>query len=465
MTVAAWYPRRSVSKGASIFLAAALLLACRAATEIAVSVQTDLPCDQVQSAALRVVGGADDASVSTKCEPQGDGAYLGTVVLVPGASRDGRLQIVVTATLDGGSCDTPADAGLRGCIVEQRDWAFVPHDSLTATVLLPRDCVNIRCDGGTTCDPTGACVPLAQCNFAACAPADAGADAGSAADAAPDVDATVPMDAPETAPADAGSDATLPEPDAAEFYTLGGTLSGLLDGGAVVLDDDAAGALTLTANGPFAFPNLVTSSYAVTVASQPPGPRPEQCVVTNGTGAASPSPVTDVAVVCTEVPMNHRTDDSQCATPPPAGTCTMSSQGSACTADGQCTAGVNGRCIMSTSGPVSCACEYDACLQDTDCPSGELCVCQGSAYRQAALNACVTSNCRVDSDCGPGGYCSPSLGNGYDGCAGSIYGYFCHVPSDGCVNDADCSAMGTGNRCEWSPASGHWGCQTVGLCQ
>jgi hypothetical protein len=51
----------------------------------------------------------------------------------------------------------------------------------------------------------------------------------------------------------------------------------------------------------------------------------------------------------------------------------------------------------------------------------------------------------VDSDCGPGEYCSPSAqpapgGQGVNACYGATP-YYCHTASDTCINDADCAAL------------------------
>ncbi len=151
------------------------------------------------------------------------------------------------------------------------------------------------------------------------------------------------------------------------------------------------------------------------------------------------------------VPVNHRPDDSQCSQPAAAGDCTISGGSLTCGSDAQCTTGTNGRCIESGGGAITCLCTYDTCTHDTDCPSGELCACHGSAFTGGAGNTCTQGNCRVDSDCGSGGYCSPS--HGTSGCGG-LTGYYCHAPSDSCVDDSDCSG-GAGNVCAWSMSAGH----------
>jgi hypothetical protein len=54
-------------------------------------------------------------------------------------------------------------------------------------------------------------------------------------------------------------------------------------------------------------------------------------------------------------------------------------------------------------------------------------------------NQCKKGNCRIDSDCGPGGYCSPAT----DAC-GAVLGYYCHTAADECVNDDDCAGRDAG---------------------
>ena len=81
-------------------------------------------------------------------------------------------------------------------------------------------------------------------------------------------------------------------------YSVGGTLSGLASGATVVLQDNAASDLTLTANGAFTFGTKLAAGapYAVTVKTNPAG---QTCTVTGGTGTIASANVTSVAVTCT----------------------------------------------------------------------------------------------------------------------------------------------------------------------
>jgi hypothetical protein len=91
-------------------------------------------------------------------------------------------------------------------------------------------------------------------------------------------------------------------------------------------------------------------------------------------------------------------------------------------------------------------------MHDTDCSAGEVCACHGSAFLTGG-NACIAGNCRVDSDCGPGSFCSPSMSPN----CGGLLGYFCHTPQDQCVNDIDCTGYGP-QVCTYSTSSASWQC-------
>jgi hypothetical protein len=86
-------------------------------------------------------------------------------------------------------------------------------------------------------------------------------------------------------------------------FTIGGTVTGL-SGSGLVLQDNGADNLTITASGPFVFPTGVTSggAYVVSVASQPTNPA-QSCAVTGGSGNATAN-VSTVTVTCTTAAVN-----------------------------------------------------------------------------------------------------------------------------------------------------------------
>jgi hypothetical protein len=121
-----------------------------------------------------------------------------------------------------------------------------------------------------------------------------------------------------------------------------------------------------------------------------------------------------------------------------------------CTAHADCTEGANGRCIGN--GHDGWYCSYDACFQDSDCTY--VCLCEGG-FRSDA-NACMQSgNCKVDADCGGGGFCSPTYGRCGD-YSGTV-AFYCHTAQDDCVDDTDCG--GYPNYCAYDPVVGKWTCK------
>jgi Cys-rich repeat protein len=99
-------------------------------------------------------------------------------------------------------------------------------------------------------------------------------------------------------------------------------------------------------------------------------------------------------------------------------------------------------------------------MHDTDCAAGQACACHGSAYTSTG-NTCLAGDCRVDSDCGAGGYCSPAYNTAS---CGGLLGYFCHTAKDQCIDDSDCSTSSGLQVCTYSKTSGTWQCAARLLC-
>ncbi len=80
-------------------------------------------------------------------------------------------------------------------------------------------------------------------------------------------------------------------------YTVGGTVSGL-SSGTVVLQDNGADNLSVSANGSFTFATALASgaAYSVTVASSPSG---QACTAANASGTVGSSNITSITVSCT----------------------------------------------------------------------------------------------------------------------------------------------------------------------
>jgi hypothetical protein len=172
-------------------------------------------------------------------------------------------------------------------------------------------------------------------------------------------------------------------------------------------------------------------------------------------------------------PANHRPTHASCPSqrgPGPSGQPYFASDAAsstACASDSQCTSGTNGRCFPSEPLVAAGGCSYDECFTDSDCGSGTPCVCRASATDDTANVCDPGGNCVVDSDCGPNGYCSPSTQSCYE----TPGPYFCHTPSDTCVNDSDCDAVDAGKDecdsfafCAYDGDAGHWGCVATFCC-
>src|SRR5690606_25374237 len=155
-------------------------------------------------------------------------------------------------------------------------------------------------------------------------------------------------------------------------------------------------------------------------------------------------------------PQEHRPEEVVCDRERPAvdaglqpGAPEPSDIEGACVQDSDCTDGFAGRCV---NGRGMLFCSYDECTTDSECEGTTVCDC-GLAGSELT-NSCVAGNCRVDDDCGEGGYCSPSQGS--CGSYSGVVAYWCHTPEDECLDDSDCDV----GYCALFPEIGIWACQT-----
>ncbi|MGH7439060.1 MAG: hypothetical protein ACRENE_25505 [Polyangiaceae bacterium] len=222
------------------------------------------------------------------------------------------------------------------------------------------------------------------------------------------------------------------------------------------------------------------------------------CSAGSGEGKGALSSATD-SPSKSAVPLHHRAAATSCqptllpaeptSVPPAAsgdaGGLQLSHE---CTTHADCTDAPNGRCVdIPTFNPSTASpgtyCVYEQCTQDSNCAAGSACFCSddptfcagGYSPSCSLLNAeiictcgianqCRKGNCRVDSDCGANGYCSP----GIDPC-GEVTGYYCHTAADECVNDTDCAgddaAASNPRRCMPDPnGQTHWVCSYIAGC-
>jgi len=86
---------------------------------------------------------------------------------------------------------------------------------------------------------------------------------------------------------------------AVNTYTIGGSVTGLLEGTQVILTNNGGDDLTITANGDFIFTAKLphADTYDVMVLTQPTSPN-QTCTVTSGAGTIAYENITDVVVTC-----------------------------------------------------------------------------------------------------------------------------------------------------------------------
>lgn len=154
-------------------------------------------------------------------------------------------------------------------------------------------------------------------------------------------------------------------------------------------------------------------------------------------------------------------------------TCTNSQPGvgdpeDECTTDADCEGG-GARCLdeWQGMGATLCTCHTPDCFEDADCPGMGVCSCgktDASCYcsgpsHKSCLHKCLFSDCRTDTDCGEGKFCSPS----WDDCGWQIQGYHCHAPEVAeCFNSWEC--MGADHwGCNFEKGKG-WICQEMPMC-
>jgi hypothetical protein len=186
----------------------------------------------------------------------------------------------------------------------------------------------------------------------------------------------------------------------------------------------------------------------------------------NGAASSSSSSTTSSSGCPQQAPMQHRATETACAPSAP-----VNGPYPPCMTDADCQMGdgfgslLMGKCIMTSDGGTTC--DFNACATDADCPDPtNVCSCQGLSGGEGRFGSlCITANCHTDADCGPMGYCSPSVDFG----CGSFFGtqgYYCHTCADTCVEDTDCPPdpmQGPDPHCAYDPTVGHWACG-YGLC-
>ncbi len=164
--------------GLALLGAVALPGCSQKATEVIVSVYTDVPCEATAAVAAGKPGelGSRPASaVSTECDSET--GYLGSAVVVPQGSDSKEIAVEVRVRADGAPPDSClADNGYRGCIVARRILHFIPHRSVQMRIDLRNPCLDVPCSETTTCVAqgfSGACID-ATIDLSNCVDGDCG---------------------------------------------------------------------------------------------------------------------------------------------------------------------------------------------------------------------------------------------------------------------------------------------------
>lgn len=154
-------------------------------------------------------------------------------------------------------------------------------------------------------------------------------------------------------------------------YTVGGALAGLTPGFSVILQDRAGDPITLTANGPFAFPTQLQDEvpYSVSVFLDAMN---EACTVTGGTGTIAGADVTTINVQCAPIDCVHGQSCPSgylCLANVPSGDAGLCAK--ECTTDADCGPGL---CSPAGHGSSPNFC-FEPCVLFTDagCTSGLTC--------------------------------------------------------------------------------------------
>jgi hypothetical protein len=118
-----------------------------------------------------------------------------------------------------------------------------------------------------------------------------------------------------------------------------------------------------------------------------------------------------------------------------------------CTKDSDCTESPNGHCELNDPGTAlgfpQCLCNY-GCKSDSDCGSGDICLCGDP------VGKCVLSQCSTGSGCLPGCDCASP----------QTFGSFaCQTPEDTCYSDQDC----VGAASSWDAGASIGSCYANGL--
>ncbi len=180
---------------------AAALASCLSATEIRVTLSTNVACSSQPTEAVFLGAATLPLARSNACTAGTQNNLIGSIVVLPKVSSDERVEINVVGSIDNtisaAECANRfaahADPSLlKPCIQARRSIAFIAHSPLDLPIVMDSACAGVVCKEGQTCVGGGCVDDHVTCDTNECASLDGGSPDASPVDAAPDVDAGTP---------------------------------------------------------------------------------------------------------------------------------------------------------------------------------------------------------------------------------------------------------------------------------
>jgi hypothetical protein len=151
--------------------------ACRGATQVTVTITTELPCSELRGVSIGVAadpalaeeraGAGRFVATTHQCDSP---STVGSIVVTPGASSVG-IVVIAGIDVESVSCKPPA---YEGCVVARRRLSFVEHGSLEIGIGVSRSCLGVPCDTQTSCVDGKCRSSEALCEGSACGQDPAG---------------------------------------------------------------------------------------------------------------------------------------------------------------------------------------------------------------------------------------------------------------------------------------------------
>lgn len=167
------------------------------------------------------------------------------------------------------------------------------------------------------------------------------------------------------------------------YYSVGGSVSGLLSGNSVVLQDNGGNSTTVSGNHAFTFSTQLASGsgYSVTVSTQPPG---QNCSVTGGSGTVVSANVTGVTINCTDNDYNVQATVGGL----------LSGNSIVLQDNGGDTLTVSASGTYNFATPVASGSPYDVTILSS--PAGQTCSVTNGSGTIASSNVTATVNCTAN---------------------------------------------------------------------